>query len=85
MDYNSNHSDDRGLRKPLNYYCLSRSEMIKFIPDNARTLLDVGCGEGIFGHEVKQRFSAEVWGLELVNHIADVAKKRIDHVVIADH
>jgi 2-polyprenyl-3-methyl-5-hydroxy-6-metoxy-1,4-benzoquinol methylase len=70
--------------KPEQYFGWPRGEMVQFIPPNAKRILDVGCGEGIFGHSLKQTFEAEVWGSELVPAIAEMATHRLDRVVSGD-
>jgi len=70
--------------KPNGYYNQRRSEMLKYIPQNAKRILDVGCGEGFFGQLIKQKLSAEVWGLELDNKSGSIAQTKIDKVYIGD-
>jgi hypothetical protein len=36
------------------YYIQTRHEMLKYIPQNVGKILDVGCGEGQFGFQLKQ-------------------------------
>ena len=45
------------------YYEYPRSEMLALYPADAKRVLDVGCGAGAFGVEVKKN-GAEVWGVE---------------------
>ncbi len=66
------------------YYVLPRAEMLKYVPKQARCVLDVGCGAGRFGQLVKEKRNAEVWGIELDNEVGEVAKSNIDHVYIGD-
>jgi 2-polyprenyl-3-methyl-5-hydroxy-6-metoxy-1,4-benzoquinol methylase len=73
-----------GDNRPGNYFDLTRGEMLKYIPNNTRTLLDIGCGEGAFGYELKQRRITEVWGIEVVSQIAEKARERIDRVIVGD-
>lgn len=58
-----------------------RSEMQRFVPIDARRLLDVGCHTGAFGLALKQRQDIEVWGVEPSTGPAGVAATRIDHVL----
>ena len=69
--------------KPNIYYS-SREEMLRFIPQNAKKILDVGCGEGRFGHLLKSQRSAEVWGIELDNSAAEKADKILDKVIVGN-
>lgn len=66
------------------YYELSREEMLPFIPLSARRILEVGCGGGVFGHQVKENRNAEVWGVEPNPKAAALAAKRLDHVIVGE-
>ncbi len=46
------------------YFAQSRTEMLPYIPVSAVKILDVGCGEGIFGKQLILKNNAEVWGIE---------------------
>jgi 2-polyprenyl-3-methyl-5-hydroxy-6-metoxy-1,4-benzoquinol methylase len=68
-----------------NYYGADRAELIPLIPNSAKRVLDVGCGEGGFGLLLKtQRPSCEVWGIELIDTVGEIAAKRLDRVLIGD-
>ncbi len=69
MDYNN---------KPHDYFSNTREEMLHFLPTNAKRVLDVGCGDGVFAKAVKEKNNAEVWGIELMVDEADKAKKILD-------
>jgi 2-polyprenyl-3-methyl-5-hydroxy-6-metoxy-1,4-benzoquinol methylase len=70
--------------KPEDYYSQQRPEVLGFIPPSARRILDVGCGEGGFGAQVKRKLGATVWGIELMPSIADRARERLDRVIAGD-
>jgi len=70
--------------KPAGYYWNEREEMLRFIPKDARLVLEVGCGGGIFGSAVKRVSGAEVWGIEIDNEAASAAKDKLDKVIIGD-
>ena len=69
---------------PRDYFRNPRYEMIGFIPENAKKILDVGCGEGYFGYELKKRIKATIWGVELDRTAAESAREKLDNVVIGD-
>lgn len=71
-------------QKTEGYYAQARPEMIDFIPIGANKILDIGCGEGAFSQQLKQKLNAEVWGLEINNNAAAMAQKKIDKVIIGD-
>lgn len=50
--------------KSLGYFQNARTEMLDLVPLSCRTVLDVGCGSGVFGKCLQKRQSCEVWGVE---------------------
>jgi 2-polyprenyl-3-methyl-5-hydroxy-6-metoxy-1,4-benzoquinol methylase len=73
MDYNNKAND---------YFNHERPEMLAFLPDNCKTVLDVGCGEGTFALQIKAKYGAEVWGIELMSKPGEEAKKCLDKVFV---
>jgi 2-polyprenyl-3-methyl-5-hydroxy-6-metoxy-1,4-benzoquinol methylase len=70
--------------KPENvgYYKNNRAEMLGFLPPDPKRLIDIGCGEGLFGEAVKARFpGCETWGIELVADAAEKAALRNDRII----
>ncbi|MFM6504588.1 MAG: class I SAM-dependent methyltransferase [Dolichospermum sp.] len=67
----------------LSYYSHSREEMLEFIPPKTTRLLDISCGAGLFGSQVKKHLSdkVEVWGIEPIKLAADEATKNLDYVL----
>ena len=70
--------------RPINYFSQSRLEMTDFVPRNSKKILDIGCAEGAFGQQLKEKLNAEVWGLELDIKAANIAKKKLDKVIMGD-
>src|SRR5512133_3306436 len=69
----------------MDYYSLSRPEMVDFVPQSAKKILDVGCGEGRFGSSFKKEGSeGEVWGVEIDREAALVAQKHLDRVMVGN-
>ncbi len=68
--------------KPSGYYDNVRLEMLKYLPSQAKKVLDIGCGNGAFASLVKQKNDAEVWGIELMEEEAKVAVSVLDKVFI---
>lgn len=52
--------------------------MLQFLPQNAKTVLDVGCANGDFGFSVKKVSQAEVWGIEAKSTAASEAQSKLD-------
>ena len=69
--------------KEFGYYDNERCEILPFMPDRCRAVLDVGCGAGKFGALVKEQLGCEVWGVEPMEEAAEVAKMRLDEVIVA--
>jgi len=70
--------------KLKDYYQGGRTEMLKFIPETAKKVLEIGCGEGNFGSLLKAQLGAEVWGIEYEPEQATVASKQIDKILCGD-
>lgn len=70
--------------RPKNYFKDPRYEMISFVPENAKRILDVGCGEGFFGFQLKREINAKIWGIEIDRTAAESAQKKLDKVVVGD-
>jgi len=65
----------------MNYYSHDRSEVIDFIPESCKTILDIGCGNGAFGKILKYQRNIEVWGVEPNSEAVNIAKNNIDTVI----
>jgi 2-polyprenyl-3-methyl-5-hydroxy-6-metoxy-1,4-benzoquinol methylase len=59
-----------------------RSEMLAFIPDGVKRVLDVGCHLGAFGRAIKDKNGAEVWGVEPDLRTSNIAARWLDRVLI---
>jgi len=63
-------------------YDSDRHELFPFLPQTARTLLDVGCGSGAFGRLLRSRHPGmELWAIEPDPVSARAAEGGFDHVV----
>ena len=62
------------------YFSHQRTEMLDYFPQSAKFALEVGCGEGLFGKHLKERFNCEVWGIEQDRSSADKAKNNLDKI-----
>lgn len=68
--------------KPSHYYNKVRYEMLKYLPIDAKSILEVGCGNGCFINEIKKTNPGEFWGIELMPNEAEEAKKVLDKVFV---
>jgi len=71
-------------RKPFGYYHFTRPDLLELIPREAQRVLDVGCGAGCMGRELKRRQDCEVRGLEHNPYAAAEAGQRLDAATCAD-
>ena len=64
-----------------NFPCYNQS-ILKFIGTN-QTILDIGCGDGSLGMEIKTK-SNRVWGIDISSKAIRLAKRRLDKVFCTD-
>ncbi len=62
------------------YYSNKRNEMLQFLPETAKRILDIGCSNGAFAASVKEKTKAEVWGIEFMPEEAEKASEKLDKV-----
>jgi spore maturation protein CgeB/SAM-dependent methyltransferase/thioredoxin-like negative regulator of GroEL len=70
--------------KPVSYYENIRNDLIPLIPKDARCILEVGCGSGRTGLELKKNNGAFVAGIEMNPTAANLAKDVLDDVIQGD-
>lgn len=58
----------------------AREDLVARIPSTARSLIDLGCGEGALGAAIKERQECRIVGIELDRDAAAVAATRLDEV-----
>lgn len=61
-----------------------RSDLLPYIPEDCRSIVEIGCGEAPLGAAIKARQRSRVVGIELDPEAAAVARKRIDSVYCGD-
>ncbi len=61
-----------------------RRDMLKYLTNEPRFILDVGCGVGAFGAELLKYNQREVWGVELNENRALKAKEKLTRVFCGD-
>jgi len=71
--------------KDRQYFSWVRQELINLVQGRDNVVLDIGCGEGETGYELKKQGKAmEVIGIELVEEAARHAKNKLDRVIVGD-
>ncbi len=68
----------------IDYYGEVRGDVLQFIPDDVRDVLEVGCGRGATGALIQQRLGCRVTGVELNPEVAKEAAGRLDRVIVGD-
>ena len=66
------------------YYENEREDIIALIPNDARRVLDTGCGFGLMGKRLKEKLDIEVVGIENEKGVINVAKNNVDKLIIGD-
>ncbi|MFC2315262.1 MAG: hypothetical protein ACFNLO_05005 [Selenomonas massiliensis] len=62
------------------YYSSMRNEVFELIPNEPRCVLELGCGRGVFGKSIKERYGSKVTGVELFDSAAKLASEVLDEV-----
>ncbi|MBI4687000.1 MAG: glycosyltransferase [Nitrospirae bacterium] len=66
------------------YYKQERRDVQAMIPNGTIRVLDIGCGEGVFGKRLLEKGAQEVTGIEVTPDAAKKAGKNLSRVVCAD-
>lgn len=74
----------KDFKKTNKYYSYSRPEMSKFVPVDAKNILDIGCGEGFFVASLNKNNNFESWGVEINQKVAEIAKNNLDKVLVGN-
>jgi GT2 family glycosyltransferase/glycosyltransferase involved in cell wall biosynthesis/ubiquinone/menaquinone biosynthesis C-methylase UbiE/Flp pilus assembly protein TadD len=72
--------DKAGVNKD-EYFQQERLDVMSVVPDDAKRILDVGCGEGILGRGLLTKGVREVTGIEVNPGVCEKAKKNLTHVI----
>jgi len=67
-------------------YISRRTDILDLIPNEVRRILDIGCSTGALGEQIKQenKVDVEVVGIEFDEQMAELARKKLDKVIIGD-
>lgn len=69
--------------KTEGYYTQQRADMFGFVPQQARRILEIGCGQGTFLATLA-RDDRELWGIELDSDMARHAEKVCHRLLVGD-
>lgn len=67
--------------KDTGYYKNVRPEMLRYIPNSAKTILEIGCGSGNFSAQLVKE-GVETWGVEPFEESAKEAQSKLYKVVV---
>jgi len=71
--------------KPFDYYEGERPELVKLIPEDAKLILDVGCGSGFLGKALKEiKRNRIILGIEIDPEMTKIAQKNLDFCYLGD-
>ena len=70
--------------KPEYYYANARRNLADLVPQAARRVLDVGCGQGLTGGLLRAERGIEVVGIEIHPAVADTAQQHLSRVITGD-
>lgn len=68
----------------IDYYGEVRDDVLPFLPEGAREVLEVGCGRGVTGRLIQERLGARVTGVELNPVVAREAARHLHRVLQGD-
>ena len=71
------------MNSPLVYEAVNDA-VLRLIPTHARRVLDVGCGSGALGAQLKSHRACEVTGITFSEQEAEQARQRLDTVLVRD-
>ena len=61
-----------------------RTDLLPLISTDAKSIIELGCGQAALGAAIKQRQRCRVVGVEIDPHAAAIARRRIDEVYCGD-
>ncbi len=68
----------------IDYYGEVRDDILPFVPEGVRDVLEVGCGRGVTGELLQQRLGCRVTGVEMNPEVAKQAARHLDRVIVGD-
>lgn len=68
----------------IDYYGEVRSDILPFVPEGAKEVLEVGCGRGVTGRLLQEKLGCRVTGVELNPVVAREAAKHLHRVIQGD-
>ncbi len=68
----------------IDYYGEVRDDILPFLPEGAREVLEVGCGRGVTGRLLQERLGCRVTGVELNPVVAREAARHLHRVIQGD-
>jgi 2-polyprenyl-3-methyl-5-hydroxy-6-metoxy-1,4-benzoquinol methylase len=66
------------------YYQNTREEMLDFLPSRIGKCIEFGCSQGLFSRQIKEKYQAECWGVDLDEASVAVAGNSLYKVIAGD-
>lgn len=66
------------------YYMFSRPEVVKMVPSTITRVMEIGCGMGATALDLKEKYGAEVVGIEINSKVGEIAEHNLDKVIVGD-
>jgi 2-polyprenyl-3-methyl-5-hydroxy-6-metoxy-1,4-benzoquinol methylase len=66
------------------FYEAVNGPVLSLVPETAGRVLDLGCGSGALGREIKRKIKCEVTGVTFSDKEANGAREYLDDVVVCD-
>ena len=70
-------------KKPL-YYLNIRDDLIRLIPPQAKSILEVGCAGGMTGKALREKGFKEIVGIEVNEEVTQTGRSYYDKLIIGD-
>ena len=72
------------FKKQEDYYQNRGDDLLKLVPSNVKSVLDIGCGFGFIGKRLKDAGAEKVIGIEASPEAAEKAREHLDKVYIGN-
>lgn len=68
----------------IDYYAEPREDVLPLIPENVEDVLEIGCGRGVTGKIIQEKFNCRVTGVELNPEVIEDASMNLWKIIHGD-